>query len=676
MRNRLPASCCLIAIAAHFSTPSFAQEQLAQLDTMTIYGTKSPIDTFDYPGMVTVIDADDPAVAGSTTVKGLLKDIAGLEVGGSARRNGKTLTLRGFDTEGLVILVDGVRQKFEAAHDGKFFIDPNLMKRVEVIRGPSSALYGSGALGGVIAFETKDVADLLAPGETWGAMTSLGYETVNDEWLISQAGYLQHGDVDLLASWSKRQSDDIELPDGTDLVASDDIDSILVKAGWQISESSKLKLNLQRFSNDSTEPNNPQTTIGSDLFDKETTSDLTSLTYNFNPNNPYINLTTLAYYNQIEVDENDILTARSLSRELETKGLNVENQSLFQLSDNHSHTFTYGVEYYTEEQNGKDTSTTSGEAGGIPDAETDYWGVFIQDEIKLNTAMGEFLLTPGVRYDNYESENTTGLDLDESEVSPKLGISYKPVEWLVLFGNYAEAFRAPTMTEVYTTGVHFAIPGFGINSFVPNPDLKPERNESTEFGFGMNFNDVFSPQDQLKFKVAHFDIDSEDFIDTLVVQPGPPACFPPNCNGTTTSVNIADASIRGYELEGGYENNRVRVNVAYSQTHGRNDDTREFLTNIQPKTTVLNWTIKLPEIDSVVGMRSTYAGTHDKVNTVGAERDAFDVHDVYVEWQAMSMDGLVVNLGINNMFDEEYARVFGGTLEPGRNYRAQLSYQW
>ena len=78
-------------------------------------------------------------------------------------------------------MFDGARQNFGSAHDGRFFIDPSLLKSVEVLRGPASSLYGSGGTGGIIEFRTMGAADFLAPGETVGATISGGYQTVNRE---------------------------------------------------------------------------------------------------------------------------------------------------------------------------------------------------------------------------------------------------------------------------------------------------------------------------------------------------------------------------------------------------------------------------------------------------------------------------------------------------------------
>ena len=670
--------CSLMLASTLASVGVFAQngKPVSSLGTVTVTATKSPKKTFDYPGMATVVNSSDPGVAGASKVKDLLRDVPGVEFSGSARRSGQNVTMRGYDTDGLIILLDGVRQKFEAGHDGKFFIDPYLLKRVEVVRGPHSALYGSGALGGVISFETKDASDLLAPGETAGVVTTFGFQDVNDEGLLAVSGAMRTESLDAIASIYVRRSGDIELGDGFRLKADDDVLGGLLKLGWSAGLHGTFKANVQRYRNDSEEPNNPQTTDNDNLYDRDTESLLASLGYLYHdPARPWLNAKARVYYNDIEVDEHSILSGRQVERQLDTLGASLENQSRIEVGDHLVHTLTYGGEIYDEEQDGTDAAV----AGGIPDAESDYWGVFLQDEIEFAGAFGKLLFIPGLRYDDYRLKSDAARSVDESEVSPKLGLSYQPRDWLTLFVSYGEAFRAPNMSEVYATGIHFSLPPMGPgrpggnNVFVPNPDLKPETNEVVEYGFGMRFGDVLRQDDELLFKLARFDIDAEDFIDAEVsFRPLPGT----QCCGTTRQVNVPDADLHGVEFEGGYENERVKLTLGYSYVRGKDDETGEYLTNITPRTLLANFAWKLPEIDGVVGVRSTLADSHNRVNDAAEARGGYDTHDVYYQWRPRHLSSLTLDLGVDNVFDESYERVFAGSPEPGRNYRLQVSYEW
>ncbi len=648
---------------------------ISPLDTVSVVATKSVHKAFDLPAMVTVVDVDEPAVAGSSRIKDVLRDVPGVEFNGSARRNGQNITLRGYSTEGIVVLLDGVRQTFEASHDGKFFVDPALLKKVEVVRGPSSTLYGAGGLGGVVAFETVSASDLLTPGENSGAAMSLANQSVNDEWLVSATGFMRNDHLDALASIVSRNSGDISLGDGSDLAADDEIISGLVKFGYSLTPQSTLRVDLQHYQNDSREPNNPQSPSNLDLYDKTTTSTTASLRYIYDePGNDLLALTSRVYYTNTEVEESQRNSARDISRQLDSLGFSLENKSRFGLGRDFSQTLNYGFEFYRENQDGSDNSGAQGEAGGIPDAETDFWGVFIQDEIRIIGVAGlpgTFFIVPGLRFDNYAIENAAGLDLDADEISPKLAFSYAPQTWLMVFASYAHGFRAPNMTETFATGVHFSIPGQGSNNFVPNPDLKPETNDTFEYGIGMQFHNVLSTDDSLRFKWSHFDTDADDFIDLEVN-----FSFAPVCCGTSRSVNVPQAELWGYEFEGVYENPRWRFSLTAADVDGKNRKTRDYLTNITPATVVATIQLKLPEWSSSLGWRATFADEHNEVNEASEARDSYRVHDVYYQWRSSGARQLNINVGIDNLFDESYERVFSGSLESGRNYRAQVNYQW
>lgn len=62
----------------------------------------------------------------------------------------------------MVVLLDGARQNFDSGHDGRFFVDPSLLRQVEVLRGPASSLYGSGGTGVLAVLHDLNLAALYA----------------------------------------------------------------------------------------------------------------------------------------------------------------------------------------------------------------------------------------------------------------------------------------------------------------------------------------------------------------------------------------------------------------------------------------------------------------------------------------------------------------------------------
>ncbi len=668
-------------------------QPMQTLDTVVVTATRSEQPSFTLPGIVNKVDATAPEHAGATTAEDLLIDLPGVEFAGSARRNGQVPSLRGYDGSGVLVLFDGVRQNFQSVHDGQFFIDPSLLKSVEVVKGPSSTLYGSGALGGVIAFETVSASDLLAPGETQGAIVRTGFQSVNDEFFTSGSAYGRAGDFDLLASLTYRNSDDIRLGNGQDLAADDDIRTGLVKVDYTGLDNHHIGVSLQHYDAEAIEPNNPQTGItgptSADEVDKDIVSTTAKLSYDFMPLSfPEFQVKTQWYYTNTELDElivdptatnqpGDVLT-----RELDTIGANIDAQYEYTAHEAFDVTTSFGVEAYRDDQNGADSSR--GERGGVPDAEADFYGAYLQTEFDFEapgSMPGTFLVIPGVRYDSYSSDDTNGNSNDENAFSPKIAVTYQPDDRFMVFASYAEAFRAPNLTELYTTGRHFVVGPF-VNNFVPNPGLKPETNQTIEFGFGVDEKELFHEKDRLQFKASRFFTQADDFIDAEVTGLNVSgACFspfpPPNCSaGTTQSVNVPSADIWGYEGSLNYRLAAFRADFGAAYLTGKNDRTGDYLTNISPLTLTSHFAYNIEQVNTTVGIRSTFASEHDNVNDPSEVRDSYDVHDIYASWTPEKLESLTLRAGVQNLFDEAYERVFANSLEPGRNYTVQVSWRW
>ncbi|WP_282605993.1 TonB-dependent hemoglobin/transferrin/lactoferrin family receptor [Pelagibius sp. Alg239-R121] len=661
------------------------------LDPISVTATRNPIKAFEYPGMVSVIGREEIQSRQASTPDDILRFVPNVEFTGGPRRTGEVPSIRGFDGPDVIVLIDGARQNFGSAHDGRFFIDPSLLKQVEVLRGPASSLYGSGGTGGVIEFRTIDASDYLAADETFGLSASTGYQTVNRETSGTVTGYATPIEgLDFIGSVTRRDSGSIELGDGTELDNTDDeIISGLFKGSYEFAEYHRIEGSFTTFRNDAQEPNNGQA-ISDEVFDKEVLSDTYRVAYSYkDPDNDLINLDFLAYYTDLQVDEVELdpttfaVTGALLERDVETIGFRLDNRSNLTLSEDLAVTFTYGAEYYEDEQDG---AQGSAERGGVPDAEDSFTGIYSQAEITFSEPFGvipgDLLIIPGLRFDSYEVSSSVSDSNTETALSPRLGVSYLPTDWLLVFANYAEAFRAPTFDDLFTTGVHFQIPiGPGItNRFVPNSDLKPQKTKTIEFGGGVTFEDLVDAGDQFQVKASHFLIWGDDFIDTAVDQPTPfvdcNPFIPGNCDGTTTTFNVPEAKLWGSEIEASYESERFLVSLGFSRIDGENEETGEKLGTLTPDEVTLNTAVKLPEINSLVGWRVLAADKFDEVDTQAEERDGYAVHDIYFSWQPSDdvLSGLRLDLGIDNVFDKSYARVNTNALEPGRNFKGLVSY--
>ncbi|MEO1190561.1 MAG: TonB-dependent hemoglobin/transferrin/lactoferrin family receptor [Pseudomonadota bacterium] len=661
-----------------------------RMQPVTVTATTNPVTAFDYPGSVTVIDQDQIQRDIPSSPADILNKVPNVVFTGGPRRTGEIPVIRGFSGQDVIVLLDGARQNFISGHDGRFFVDPQLLETVEVVRGANSALYGTGGLGGVIEFRTRDASDFLAPGDSYGFSTFAGGQTGNNE--LSSGLSLFAAPIeglDLLGSFVYRDSGDIELGGGGTLQSDDEIISGLVKGSY-VTGPHRIELSWQRFHDSATEPNNGQGEGGVDLVDKDITAQTSQAIYNFNPASPWIDFQGQVYYVNSSVDELRLdaqglgPTGETVTRKLNTIGLRLQNDSRFQPLDNSNVIVTYGIEYFRDKQDG---ASADGDRAGVPDARQNNFGAFVQAEISLSEPLGlpgEFLIIPGGRFDYFRSSSNLGNDQTDSRFSPKIGVSYSPLNWLLLYGSYAEAFSAPNINDLYLTGVHFEIP-FGsntiINRFVPNPDLKPQTARTFEAGLGLQFDDFLLDRDYFEFKGGYFRTKADNLIATQVNQP---ALFvdcnpfiPGDCDGTTTIENVSRARLQGTEIEALYDTPWARASVAYSIIDGKDLDTGEPVGGLQPDRVVFDLQAKIQGLDLYPGYRLTHAQEFDKTDDPDEFRDPYTLHDFYMIWAPSGdtpLTGLQVALGVDNVTNKEYSTVFTGANEMGRNFKALISY--
>jgi len=671
----VPFAAALLSTTLLTSVSAEETDASSTLDAITVYATRSAQSTFKVPGMVSTVDPEAPGTALSSDIDDLLKMVPGVDVVNGPRRNGQTVTIRGFDSEAIITLIDGRRQNFEAVHDGRFYLDPALLKKIEIVKGAASSIYGGGGIGGVVAFETKDASDILNPGENFGTTTSIGYRSANEELSSTITSYGRADNLDVLASISFRSSDDIRVGGGDELATEDNLISTLLKAGVTAADWHTVKLQYQASNNNGIEPNNGAGSISSSnpLLEKEVSDRQISAKYIYeNPDNDWLNLKLHAYANNTSVEEEDISGSnlgRIQVRELTTLGFTADNQSRFDYSDAHSQTISYGLEVYQDTQEGTSTSTGDGTRPGVPNAEALSIGVYVQDEIKFDTGIGEFLIIPAARFDNYRSDDETGNSQNESAISPKLALSYIPNDNLVFFGSLAQAFRAPNMTELYPSGLHF--PGGGPvpdNFFVPNPDLKPETVTTLEIGSGIRFKGLVSDTDKLRLKGAWHMSRGTDFITQEVDVFG----------GTTETLNIDKAKLWGWEVEAEYRFQPVTAKFGASYVEAENGDTGEYLANNVPLTFTSDISYDISEVSSIVGWRAKLVDANDKVGTGDVASSGYAVHDIYYRYAPAdgTFQNLTLDFGIENIFDKRYSKRFATLPEEGRNFAARVSYKW
>src|SRR5215217_7148213 len=141
------------------------------LDTITVAASKTEERAIDALAPVSVVTLEQIQGRQASTLGGLLYNIPGVWVQDRGDEPSTSINIRGLQDFGCVaVVVDGARQNYQnTGHNanGTFFLDPELLAGVDIVRGPVANIYGSGAIGGVASFRTKDAQDVLGFNARW-----------------------------------------------------------------------------------------------------------------------------------------------------------------------------------------------------------------------------------------------------------------------------------------------------------------------------------------------------------------------------------------------------------------------------------------------------------------------------------------------------------------------------
>lgn len=681
-----------------------AQEVALQpISIISIFATASgAAETFEFPGSVSVVDkkAIDDLIA--TRPADIFSGVPGVTFEGGPRQSGQVPTIRGLEGEGVVILFDDARQNFVSGHDGRFFLDPDLLKAAEVVRGPASSIYGSGAVGGVLAFRTIEAGDILEPGQDAAIRAKVGGQSVDVEQNYAVTAVARSSDkaVDVVGHVGYRTSGNIDLGNNTILPADDQVNNALAKLTLRLADGWKWTTSWLFHQLEGVDPQNPQGAAVPANDNPEVNRLSRSRTLQskveFNPaSSKAVDASLVVYQTENRVEEPETVSGRLTTRDVDTLGFKLDNTSRFNVGSATAVKFTYGTDIYRDEQIGDDSASANGARGGVPNATSNFFGLFAEAEIdigKPGRGLGQLSLIPGIRYDTFKTTSALDAPVDATAFSPKIAAAYKPVEWFNLFGNYGKAFRAPSFNEAYSIGTHFAIPlpgGVVANEFITNPNLAPEEAIGWEAGAGFKFDNVLFTDDKFQIKGSYWRNNVENLIDLEVKNDlgnislgcfGVP--FQPPCVGgaaaglTSQNVNVANAELEGIDIEATYDSKYLFLRSTYTQIEGRDTVTGLFAGALFPTKFYVDAAVKFANLGARIGARLEWAGTFDQGNSIDDRRESYQVVDLYAVWEpkAPKLKGLRFDIGIDNVADEDYEIVAAQVSEEGRSYKGSVRY--
>lgn len=712
--------------AAHAGTAPPAQDQ--DMTEVTIIATKSEKKVADAPATVSVITArqiDDQLV---TDIKDLVRFEPGVAVtssparftaaGASTGRDGNaSFNIRGIEGNRVLMQIDGIRVpdafSFGAQAAGRGgYADLDLIKSVEILRGPASALYGSDGVAGAVSFTTKDPQDFLKAGKSFGGQLKAGYAEADDSWAKGLVLAGQSGRWSSMLAYSRRDGHEQEthgsatFPDIRRTAADpQDITSnaALAKLVYTPSDGQRLRLTLDHYDNVTdtnvlsaiAAPPAPPAVLSSTavigLKAHDTTHrDRASLDYRYRGTGVIDGVDAVIYTQsakngQYAWEDRNTAADRTRINLFNTKvsGLNIDLTSHL-TTGSVSHTFTYGGDLsVTRQESVRDgTVPPAGETfptRAFPTTNYTRTGVFVQDEIKA----GDLSLYPAVRYDSYDlkpkAETLTTFTPEGQHgdhVSPKIGLVYKFTPEVGLFINAGEGYKAPAPGEVNNAFTNL-IQGY---KSIPNPDLKPEISETLEGGLRY-------AGDAVSASFAVYSGRYRDFISQEMVG----GTFAPNDPGIFQFINLDKVKLSGVEARGSFKfGNGFALNAAASSTTGKVTDLTgtHDLDSVQPWKAVAG--ISYHGEGDRFGGAFTVTHSAKKEHGAGFVPPAFTVADLTAYWNLTP--SLALRAGIFNLTDEKYiwwsdvrgmstttpdgVDVSDAYTQPGRNASVSLAYRF
>lgn len=555
--------------ASVLATPAYAEDAVVSgQDTIVVIATRTPQPLSEVASPVSVLTATDLQDRQSTSVFDGLRRLPGVDIGGGPRVQGSEVTIRGLTGRQVLLTVDGARIAPPWAFGTALNVDPTFLANAEVGKGASSALYGGGSLGGVLALRTVTADDLLRDGATVGVRGGADYHSASDNWRGFGQVYGKAGQIDAFAGLSYRESGPIRQGNGVKLEPADyNATAMLGKVGWTIADRYRLQLSHQRFRSNDFGPNNPQADATFPFLQQHHTEENSSILSFTGRNDAGVEDLRVTLYSVRQRNWSDPNVADGLTASEDitvNRGLSAQKSFDIALGST-AHRLTLGGEYYRE----RTASTEDGLESTIsPAGHQDVTSLFGQDEIN----MLPWLRAIGtVRWDQFKTHLNSGAfpDKTDERVSYKGTLAVEPVKGLMFYGSYGEAFRAPTVGELYQD---FHDP-FAFANFASNTALKPELAREFNLGFNFSHRGLLSSDDSLLLRGSWYRADVDNMIDTAVIGTFVSTLLVGRRRPILQYQNVARARRNGGEIELSYVNGPIDLGLSYSRIRNSDRDT-------------------------------------------------------------------------------------------------------
>jgi iron complex outermembrane receptor protein len=623
-----------------------------QEETYVITATKTQENINKSGATVSVITAKDLKNMGARNLMDALKRLPGLGVN-QMKMGMSAVEVRGVKTdfgEKVLFLMNGHPINNNLVNGGahssynNFMIDD--IKRVEVIRGPGSALYGANAFVAVINIITKDVSDID------GSKVTVGAGSYQSKKLNMQLGE-SYGQLDLTANLNIFDTDgfkgDVASDKNGNSGKSDywnqryDLGAQLAYGDYSL-QAKYIKRQSGPFLGATNELNDESKQDYTDYF--------IELGYQ-TPLSNQLNFSSKLYFDHFQFDNlwEFIPDGFFVRSPVEHDKTGAELQLEYRFNDNHKflggimaeHQSQYNVEFWSNGGTGplQDISSFANWNGSH---NRNIHAVYVQDIWDINETLR---LIAGTRYDNYSDFG--------SSFNPRMSLSWEFTDNYSLSTSYGSAFRTPTFGELYNTNN---------TSIVGNPDIQPEEIETYEVGISGDISK------KLNFKITGFHNNITDLIGAV-----------PTTTAALESRNIGILEVDGVEME---FSSRLKggsiMSLNYTYQNAVNELTDSRATDVPRQK--LNASFNYRHSRFV----NTYAGLNHRGRLSRADSDARSEIGSHTTLDiALNIKGPLdqwdITASIYNFFDKNYYDpTQAGTMisdypKQGRSFNLEASYK-
>jgi len=480
-----------LASTAHADAAADASSA-KQMDTVVVTATGAQQWIKDAPASISVITREEIERKPVTSIGQLLSTVPGVTGGYALSGAQSKIRLRGLPEQYTLILIDGRRQgnssgvnyRDDLGPQDLNWLSPDMIERIEVVRGPMSSLYGSDAMGGVINIITRKISD------HWGGSVTLNHSMPDSDTRgdTTQMGALFSGPltenlgVRIGANVTDHKSDT-----GARQTPGNKAQNANLQFHWRLNDDHALTLEGSR--------GEQRNTGAGDVY-AWGLSKLVQTGYVVSHDGRYGDSTT----SKSTLVQNDYKDKGSV---LGTHS----KETVFDTAFTHGfhwgfeQSLNVGAQWKREELENPDTIGTvpvtwTGSGRISPVSEADAWALFAEDHITLHK---RFVLTVGLRWDNTDNY--------DDNISPRIYGVWHPGDAWTVRGGVSQGFKAPNLKQG-TAGAATQSGGNGCRALTAegwtsrsvsadgttgcymagNPNLEPETSTNYELGLGYDKN--------------------------------------------------------------------------------------------------------------------------------------------------------------------------------------------